>query len=292
MNFIIAISRLSKKINLPMLAGLLLAFNTQPAHPCTLFAAAGSRVEGGGTLIAKNRDRAPRRSALKMFSSPGGFKFLGLVDASSREQPAVAGVNEQGLVVVDASASCLPERDRRGDCASLTEKALAACASVDAAVARKEIWARHPAFHLLADGKKIAIVEAAPHGQVAVRVRDQGALCHTNHYVDGKLNWANRLLKVSSWVRQARIWELLAGHRAHLNLEDFLNFSQDQDDGPDNSIWRTGGKHRATRTLATWIVAQPRGQAPRVYVKLANPGESEEIRELQLDTNFWQKQRF
>jgi hypothetical protein len=224
-----------------------------------------------------------------MFAPPGGFKFLGLVDASSEEQPAVAGVNEQGLVVVDASASCLPERDRRGDAASLTERALAACASVDAAVARKDIWARHPAFHLLADGHKIALVETAPRGQVAIRVRDQGALCHTNHYQDGKLNWANRLLKESSWVRQARILELLAGHRAPLRLEDFLNFSQDQDDGPDNSIYRTGGKPRATRTLATWIVAQPRGQAPRLYVKLANPGEAVQVGEFQLDAAFWQR---
>ncbi|MBM4296032.1 MAG: hypothetical protein FJ126_14180 [Deltaproteobacteria bacterium] len=284
-------TRLSKHIISSTLATLFLGLGIQPAHPCTLFAAAGGRVEGGGTLICKNRDRAPRRSALKMFKVPGELKFLGLVDASSREQPAVAGVNEKGLVVVDATASSLPARDRRGDAASLTEKALAACASVDAALARKDIWARHPAFHLLADGKKIAIVEAAPRGQVAVMVRDQGALCHTNHYLDGKLAGANRLLKESSWVRQARIWELLAGHRAPLNLEDFLNFSQDQDDGPDNSIWRTGGKPRATRTLATWIVAHPQGQAPRLFVKIANPGEPEEIREIQLDTAFWQGRR-
>ncbi len=263
-----------------------------PAHPCTLFAAAGGRVEGGGTIICKNRDRQPRQSGLKMFASPGAFKFLGLVDASSEEQPAVAGVNEKGLVVVDATASSLPVRERRGDDVSLTEKALASCASVDAALARKDIWARHPAFHLLADGQKIATVEAAPGGQVAVTVRERGVLGHTNHYTDERLDWANRLIKVGSWVRRARIWELMTGcRRGLLTIKDFISFSQDRDDGPDNSIWRTGGKPRATRTLATWIVAQSQGQAPRLYVKMANPGEPVEIREFQLDGAFWQKRR-
>jgi len=276
-------------IFLPWTIGLLVG--AVPAHPCTLFAAAGSRVEGGGTLIAKNRDRQPRLSALKIFTPPGGFRFLGLIDATSVKQPAVAGVNEKGLVVVDATASSLPARERRGDAVSLTEKVLAACASVDAALARKEIFARHPAFHMLADGQKIATVEVAPGGQVVVTVRDRGVLGHTNHYTDGRLEWANRLLKESSWVRQARIWELLAGCRKPLTLKDFISFSQDRDDGPDNSIWRTGGKPRATRTLATWIVAQPQGQAPRVYVKIANPGEPEQTYDLPLDRAFWQKGR-
>lgn len=283
--------RLYKNISLLALVGFLLAFTGHPAHPCTLFAAAGSRVEGGGTLIAKNRDRKPRLSALKIFTLPGGFKFLGLVDATSAKQPAVAGVNEKGLVVVDATASSLPARQRRGDAVSLTEKVLASCANVDAALARKEIFARHPAFHMLADGHKIATVEVAPGGQMAVTVRDRGVLGHTNHYTDDHLDWANRLLKVSSWVRRARIWELLTGHRAPLTIKDFITFSQDRDDGPDNSIWRTGGTLRATRTLATWIVAQPQGHSPRLYVKLANPGETEEIREFKLDAAFWQKNR-
>lgn len=62
-----------------LVAGLLLVLALgNSAHACTLFAAAGSRGAGGGTtIIVKNRDRTPRQSALKVFTSRNGYRHDG-----------------------------------------------------------------------------------------------------------------------------------------------------------------------------------------------------------------------
>ena len=49
--------------------------------------------------------------------------------------------------------------------------------------------------------------------------------------------------------------------------------STDQSDGPDNSIWRAGSTLEKERTLSTWIAETPLQGYPRIYIKLANPGE-------------------
>jgi hypothetical protein len=55
------------------------------AQACTLFAAAGSSVQGGGTIIAKNRDRCPLASGLKVFVPQHGYRHLGLVSLADAE---------------------------------------------------------------------------------------------------------------------------------------------------------------------------------------------------------------
>jgi len=75
------------------------------ARACTLFAAAGDRVAGGGALIGKNRDRDPQGSALRVCTPKSGYRHLALVAADNPKEPAVAGLNEKGLVVADARPS-------------------------------------------------------------------------------------------------------------------------------------------------------------------------------------------
>ncbi len=66
---------------LPLLLGL------QPeALACTLWAAAGSRVAGGGVLVAKNRDMPPdHRQELRLVRPPEGFRYLGLIAVDCEE---------------------------------------------------------------------------------------------------------------------------------------------------------------------------------------------------------------
>lgn len=280
-----------KTVFLALLFWFLSSPGAGPAYPCTLFAAAGNRVEGGGTIIVKNRDRTPRQSALKFFAPADGFKYLALVADDIPEGSAVAGVNEKGLAVVDAlPPGKLPLQEENPGAVALTQALLSRCASVDEVLAQKDLLAAsYPVFQMVADGRKIAIIEVAPKGQVAVKVSNQGILGHTNHYLDPRLQQANREASSSSRIRLHRIDRLLSRQICPFTLEDFLAFSQDRHDGPDNSICRTGGAPTETRTLATWIVAVSPDHVPRVWVRIANPGEPQKIVNLRIEPALWAK---
>ncbi len=286
----IAMTRLFNNLSSLALAGFLLASTCQVALPCTLFAAAGGRVEGGGALIVKNRDRKPQRSEVRFITPKAGYRFVGLIAVDSRYREVSAGVNEKGLVMVNAAASVLSSKERKIGARGLTEKILASCADVNAVLARKEMFtAAHPVFHLLADARQIALIEVAPQGRISVKVSDRGVLYHTNHYLDDTLLWANRKPNESSNIRLNRIRQLLTGHPAPFTAQDFLTFSLDRLDGPDNGIWRTGSAPAKIRTIAAWMVANPQGDAPRLHIKLANPGEPERTYDIKLDPAFWVK---
>jgi isopenicillin-N N-acyltransferase like protein len=263
------------------------------AQACTLFAAAGDQVAGGGALIGKNRDRDPQASALKVCTPKGGYRHLALVAAANPREAAVAGVNEKGLVVVDARASCLPAaQQQKCGAVALTQALLSRCASVDEVLAQKDLLtASYPVFEMVADLHKVAWIEVAPGGLVASRVRGRGALGHTNHYLDPDLGWANLRATPGSRVRLRRITRLLTDQEAaskKFTFADFLVFSQDRHDGPDRSINRFGSTPGETRTLATFVV-QLSGAAPHVFVRLNNPGEPERIVNFILEPGLWTK---
>ena len=72
-------------------------FNTRA---CTLWAASGDAVEGGGTLIIKNRDwPADHKSQLILLDPQDGFSFLALYSTGGGSVGIKAGINEKGLVV-------------------------------------------------------------------------------------------------------------------------------------------------------------------------------------------------
>ena len=280
------------KVLLILVSWLLLAGAPapQPAQACTLFAAAGRSVRGGGTIIVKNRDRDPLASELKVFAPKEGYRFLGLVSRDSPGGPAVAGINEKGLVVVDATPSSLPPQEEE-DCRAvpLTQALLSRCASVAEVLAQKELFrASYPVFEMVADQRQVAVIEIAPEGRVSIKVRDQGTLCHTNHYLARQLLWANQRACESSRVRSCRIEDLLAGVGKPFTFADFLAFSQDRHAGPDNSINRLGSTPPKTRTLATFAVQLGEG-APHVFVRMSNPGEPDKIVNLRLETAWWAK---
>jgi isopenicillin-N N-acyltransferase-like protein len=273
-----------------LVSWLLLVGGPHPACACTLVAAAGGSVRGGGTIIVKNRDRDPLASELKFFTPQDGYRFLGLVSRDAPGGPAVAGINEKGLVVVDATPSCLPPREEK-DCGAvpLTQALLSRCASVAEVLAQKELFrASYPVFEMLADRRQVAVIEIAPGGLVSAEVRDQGTLGHTNHYLASQLLWANQKACPSSRVRHQRLEELLAGEGRAFTFADFLAFSQDRHAGPDNSINRLGSTPQKTRTLATFVVHLGE-DAPHVFVRMSNPGEADKMVNFRLEPAFWTK---
>jgi hypothetical protein len=256
---------------------LLAAFTPLPSPACTLFAAAGTAADGGGTLIAKNRDWLPdHRQQLVVLAPAGGYPTLALEAVGGPQGGIKAAVNSQGLAIVSATAGQvpLPEREAVPQQKQLTARLLTTCADVDEVLARIDLF-RRPAFYLVADRREIAVIEVGPDGRRAVARRRNETLVHTNHYCALEPTPALRGPGSSSLERYDRIRELVQGPVRPFTLEDFVRFSEDRSAGPDNSIWRTGRSEGKRRTLATWIVSIPPSGSPMLYVKTADPGEPE-----------------
>jgi isopenicillin-N N-acyltransferase-like protein len=247
---------------------------------CTLWAAAGDKV-GGGTLIAKNRDWQPNhRQVLRVAKRAGEpYRYYGLY-RDGDENDVKAGINERGLVVVNATAP-FPAKLRRTmpRTLNLSRKILANCQSVEDAL-KHASWLLGPRFLLLADRRRIASIEIAPEGKFNIQATENGVLYHTNHYLDPQFRDFNTYQKTtSSLARFERISQFMFGQSAY-QMKDFIAISASTDGGPNNSIWRTGKSPSATRTLAAWIVRLSLTEDPQLYVKIANPGE--DIREYHL----------
>ena len=261
------------------LGALLWLLSSQPSAACTLWGAAGESVEGGGTLIAKNRDWAPDHLQELIILRPAeGYGSLALRAVEGGEPGIKAGVNEKGLVIVSATVSQVPRIKRKAvqQKKELMSRFLATCASVDE-VLKKVDWLRRPVFYLVGDRKELALIEVAPEGRRSVRRQDSGTLHHTNHYCAIDSYDAKRNPGVSSTQRYTRMGELLQNPTQPFVVENFIRFSEDQAAGPDNSIWRTGSGPTRKRTLATWIASVPVSGSPRLYLKTANPGEPEQV---------------
>jgi hypothetical protein len=250
-----------------------------PCQACTLWGAAGTSVEGGGTLVAKNRDWAPDHSQeLAVLQPSAGYWALALKAIGGEEPGVKAGVNDKGLVIVSATANQVPKAERKSvqQQKGLLSHILTTCASLDDVLKNLERM-RRPAFYLAGDRKEIAIIEIAPDGNRSVTRRDSGTLHHTNHYCDIAVTVSDRKAGASSSQRYARIAELVETQKGPFTAEDFIRFSEDRTAGADNSIWRTGSKPGARRTLASWVVSVPLSGSPQLYLKTADPGEPEQV---------------
>jgi isopenicillin-N N-acyltransferase-like protein len=278
-----------KKVLLALvLAPLLLTAIDGQVQACTLWAATGGWTQDRGTLVGKNRDRSPEQvQELRFEAPPGGLRFLVLHPRGDQPRD-IAGINEKGLVVVTAAASCIPlrERSRAFYLEGFLDRLLTSCATVEAVI-NKRTWFTAPAFYLVADRFKIALIEVGLQERRAIQVTDHELLCHTNHYLDKNLLDGNRQFNLGSYIRLTQIQYLLKSQRRPFTFRDFIRMSQDCRDGPDWSIWRAGSAAGKVHTLATWVVSLPPDGPPLLYVKTANPGEPPQARLIKLTPVFW-----
>ena len=254
---------------------------------CTLFAAAGESVKGGGTLIAKNRDWRPDHTQILKSAAPkAGHHYFGLYAEGNDEPGLKAGINDKGLVVVSATAS-IPSKELQAmpRTTNLLGKLLNSSATVDEAL-RHGNWFVGPRYVLIADRHKVASIEVAPEGNHRVVVTDRSVLYHTNHYVMPDLEGYNpKKIGASSQERYRRVEQLLR-RGSQFDLQEFIRISEDRSGGPDNSLWRDGSKPTSTRTLAAWIVYLLRTGDPRIYVKTANPNQPSAVHRLSFGEAF------
>lgn len=211
-----------------------------PALACTLWAANGKPVENGRSLMVKNRDWAPdHRQELKYVKPADGYKYIGLFAADGEYSGLKAGLNEKGLVVISASASSIPLRERKTmpGTHSLLNKLLTKYSSVDEALNQASLFLG-PRFLMIANKNKVASIEIGPGGVLAVQVQENSVIYHTNHYVGEQMSQYNQYIGKSSKLRYERIGELLSGSTLPYNLDTFITFSHDRNAGDDNSIFR------------------------------------------------------
>jgi len=242
------------------------------SQACTLYGATGPTfVQGGGTLVSKNRDWTPASQTLKYVAPAHGYRYLGLFTGPNYKFNA-AGVNEKGLYVAMSTASSVPKAERSQikayrspDGLRGNEYLLRHTANVLEALSHTEIF-KEPVNYILADNHMVAFVEVFPDGTHSVRLTTNGTLSHTNHYVTAEGMPFNKKIGLSSQTRYNRINTLLGTTTQPLTLADFITFSTDQDAGPDNSIFRTGSKPEGTQTLANFIVYLPPEGSPTIYV--------------------------
>ena len=117
-----------------------------------------------------------------------------------------------------------------------------------------------------------------------MKVTATGHTAHTNHYLDSALDGCNIKVSASSATRFRRISELLQQTTTPLSVATFATMSKDRNDGPNDSLWRTGS---GSRTLSSWILELPAEGAPRLRVVLAHPRQPEKEQLLVLDQSFW-----
>ncbi|MCF8043170.1 MAG: C45 family peptidase [Desulfarculaceae bacterium] len=259
-----------------------------PASACTLWAAVGPDVAGGGALAAKNRDWNPSSlGRLERVRPRQGHAYLALMALGKKGWGVRAGVNQAGLTVMSASASAAA-KDQRGGLPGVSRRLLAGFSSVGAVLEHKQMFdGLAPRFYLLADARQAALVEIAPGGAVRIAATRAGVITHTNHYLSPEFAAFNQRPALSSHARLARVDALAAALKRPLTLGMFQKISEDRENGPDNSLWRTGSKPKGTRTLAAFLARLPLSGAPEVWVTLANPGRERREVKLILDENFW-----
>jgi hypothetical protein len=265
------------------------------AFSCTLWAANGDSTKDNSTLIAKNYDWIPdHKTVLKTVpSSKGKFAYFGLYAEYSRSPKFIAGINEKGLVVVTADASTKNEEyykkiDEKYNRRNLLSDLLSGYADIQSVLKNKDMFKTSKVKnYMIADRENIMYVEAGPDGKYSIRASTNGILYHTNHYIDPVLSSFN-LTGRSSLTRYKRIGYLLSGSHPGFTMSDFIKFGSDENDRPNNSIFRTGSSRNPDRTLATWIVELKKDSPPEIYVKLFNPGEETKEFRFTADDRFWQ----
>lgn len=263
--------------------GLISLFYCQKvSNACTLWAAAGNSVAKAGTIIAKNRDWEPVNSQeLRLVRLDKGFRFIGLYDKNSRESGLKAGVNEYGLVAVNAAAPNI-NLCHRTNTIDLMERILSDCKTIHEVFNHRD-WFHGSRFLLLADRKTLMAVEIGPNSLFTTKTTDSGTFCHTNHFIEPDFKKYNSYpINESSLARLSFIQNYLRTQKK-FNFNDFIKISRSDRNGPDNSLWRRGKNPDSPRTMATFIVYQPiRGRAV-LFVRFANLHAK--IKEYHLDLN-------
>ena len=234
------------------------------ALACTLFGATGIKVDGGGTLVAKNRDWKPTYQEVRLVTPPDGYRYYALMTGKNYNFNA-GGINEKGLFVAMSTAGSIPKKERDAypkfktkDGRRANDYILQHYGSVLAVLdSNAKIWSE-PVNVILADKDGMAMIEVQPGGIRSLFYQENGVVYHTNHYVYPRAAKSNVKIGPSSLTRYNRIKQLMTEQIGKFHVSDFWTISKDQTAGMDNSIFRLGSKIKGTRTVAELVAQLPK----------------------------------
>ncbi|MBI5967233.1 MAG: hypothetical protein HY882_05185 [Deltaproteobacteria bacterium] len=254
---------------LSILAFSLVLRRDSPA--CTLYAAIGSAVEGGGVLVGKTRDlmKQEEQFLLKETSS-SGYSYLGI--ASRKNSRLTAGINEQGLIIVNASAASIKDRLRKH---LRIESVLGRAASGEEALKIfREEGMRSPIHYLLADQKNLVLLEVYNPERLEMRNISEGVLVHTNHYLLPSMADLNGKIDRSSSIRLDRIQSLMKD--PPFKILQFISFARDHLNGPGHLAicrHRLPGSKSGGITVSAIVFRLQEGKPPEIWFRLGQPCE-------------------
>lgn len=251
----------------------------------TYWACVGNEFsEDGSVILAGNRDDLPTVQTYMEIRDDIGYSFKGLF--VGKNQRFDSGGNEKGLFVATTTAASVPLSERRNTITHRFKTAegmyapewiMRQCASVSDALAHPELFRGYPMNFILADRKEIAIVECLPKGKFNVQRKSVGVLTHANHYTLQNSLSANDKIPASTEARQKRIDSIMNESAPPYTLTQFIALTQDAVEGADLSLFRTGSKPQAPRTLSSIALKIPAKGPVSIYVRyLADPSAKPE----------------
>lgn len=266
----------------------LLIFTPVTIFACTTWSSVGESSYQNATLVAKNRD-APfgGKERLEVIHPKNGISYLGLMynsNANSNVYPDIAaGINKDGLVIVNNSAVTLPIHRRDAEESKLMTLILTKYSSVkDVLNDQKKLFLNSQINDLLiADKHQTALIEVG-NKHYGVKTVKNGTQAHANSYVFNNMKSENKIKIPDSQARYNEIQSLLKNHKKPLNMEDFINMSYSHKSGPLKSIFRLF-------TVATWISKLPQQGDPNIYVRFTNPTQKYNVFHITLDEALWNK---
>ncbi|PJE79625.1 hypothetical protein CI610_01404 [invertebrate metagenome] len=257
-------------------------------NACTSVGFSGTSAEGGGTLIAKNRD-APFTGyqRLSVFHPKGKYAYVALMygnDEHTKVYPYIsAGTNEAGLtVVVNDASSNLPD-DPNAVETRIMRKILMQYDSVAAVQkdAAKLFGQNDPALYLLSDGKQVANFQAGYDNRYAGRVTAHGTVWNTNYYHLKSVLVDNKMIPDSTKARTAVLKEWLKIKPESVSVGDITRLLASHYNGPLKSISRQ-------YTVAKYMVRHEPDRAPVLMVKETIPTQPYNAYSITLDEKFFQ----
>ena len=218
-----------KKSLIALTAALLMSIPLSVSS-CTLLAAAGNAVEGGGTLLGKTNDVKFPYQCKTMLVTDNGYPYYVLrYHNRIGKFRAQFGVNKYGLGIGAGGPGHLGMEQRAAmkGLKSGVWSYLGKCKTVDEALKMPQLNTS-PGNIMLVDSKEIACVETFDDGRQKITRKTTGVLAHTNHYLDPKLfELSKKAISKSSKSRYDRSVELLNDGRIPLTLNDFVAFVND-----------------------------------------------------------------
>jgi len=255
---------------------------------CTLMGAAGYSADGGGTMVLKNRDRNIRFIQSFSFEKPcNGYSFIGIKNIGNSPEESFSytmGINEKGLICVSSSAPSKINFNFRDKKLSVLHPGhiLKDIATVDEFVEKilRGRKLRAPMNYMVADAKKLCLVECVDKDHYDYRIIFNGSVCQTNHYYfDSMKKYQNLPVPESTSQRLARAMKLAADGFTTFNVSDFMTFSMDH--GPkgtpsDNTICRHPDMRYDPKkfdggTISSMVFVSKPGESPCAYMAMGQP---------------------